>query len=315
MHIVLAGLFLFGFFVLLLIGSGVVERVVVPIAVGILGESHFAETSALDIGSRGPMLGFGILFCATVGRIYLPTYYWLIVFVALLTAVDLVWLWWLGKGASEREWTVGDAGIYHLKTKEQLKPTFIWSRQDYFQTDAYHGYSLYALELYEEAGLRARNEYRSEADWIRDKTAALELCPQCRQLDLHLSAPLSDSSWQIFPFYDYWTPYLCGALEAVSEESRAWWRQWVLPNFDPANQISVDRDDWDFHVNELLEAYPELREKLDNDWTCPDRWRRLMNRELPILAMGEDTFQKMAREAHPEGRTLLYQVDGTVEVR
>lgn len=86
-------LILFGFFAAVILGSAIVERIIAPVAAIVLGRSRLARIPITDVGRRGMPIGMGIWFLVQFCEVQLAFYWWVLIFVTLLTTVDLIWLW------------------------------------------------------------------------------------------------------------------------------------------------------------------------------------------------------------------------------
>ncbi|MBW3635165.1 MAG: hypothetical protein KY445_01710 [Armatimonadetes bacterium] len=309
------------------VAAGLLAQILfVPLIVRVVGEKHFAKLSLFDIGTLCVAGGIGGVVASVLPHPFL----WLGILQLGLILYGLFWLWSAGRGAGGKEWEiVGERSVRRLDGGA-LQPLFLWQRQDYHQTDAFHGYSHYFLELHDESGRLARNGYRSETEKDAEKAALFALLPTLRALDLVLVCRVEPLWWSVATFLDPWTPLLCGPLNQLSEDERQWWRQWLAPQFDITREILIDAAQWRAHLGSLSAAYPDfwrqaarraVEEKqimpqfeTSEYWSWPHQLREieitLSQTEAPVLAMSGAVFQTSARQAIGEnGGTMGYNFE------
>jgi len=309
------------------ISAQIAQRVVVPILVRMLGEKRFASPSAFDGCSLGIVGAFAamvlpVVFTAKRGPFHASPL-WTFPLVALgITIYGLIWLWSLGHGARQREWRIENGRIFH-RNGEELRPAFVRERSNYFQTDAFNGYSHYFLDLHDDEKLLGTNAYTSEEEFERERKAVDELA-RARRLDLIWLHRVEPKKWQYVRFPDEWTPVLCGPLKLLNEDDQAWWRAWTLPDFAPGIGTEININDAQERLERLRAAYPELQTPPDK----PDAilksvgrvWvdtnfdlDRLLVTNGPVIALDNARFQELSREAvaQPNRRVqLLHNNDG-----
>lgn len=320
----LAGWFVGGFFV-----AQIAQRVVVPILVQILGPQRFASPSAFD-GCTLALIGAFVTPLLTVfvtdkrapiqGK---PGLALLIVAVGV-TLYGLAWLWALGRGGQKREWNI-ESGRIVGRDGAPLRPNSVRERSDYFQTDAFNGYSHYFLELYDEDRLLATNAYSSNEEFAADLQRAKEASTvggaPLRSLDLIWLNRIEPKVWRYARFPDSWTPILCGSLDRISHADAAWWHEWTMPEFAAHSALAVDVADATARVQRLRNAYPELQTPLD-DLDIGRCWAdfnfdldALLSSHGEVIAVDQARFQQMAHKAAGDQVQMLHDLDGLAKLK
>lgn len=320
----LAGLIIGGFFV-----AQIAQRIFVPILVQMLGAQHFAAPTAFD----GCTLAIVGMFVTPLAALFLsakrapihahPAWALLIIAVGI-TLYGLAWLWMLGRGGHEREWSV-EAGRIVGRDGAELRPSSVRERSNYFQTDAFSGYSHYFLELYDEENLLATNAYTSNderaADLQRVREAGAPGAAPLRSLDLTWLNRIEPRVWRYARFPDSWTPILCGSLDRLGAEDAEWWHEWTMPQFVSHLAREVDVADATTRVERLRTVYPELQTPPDN-LDIGRCWAdfnfdldALLSSHGAVIAVDEARFQQMAHEATGDRAQMLYDLDGLVKLR
>lgn len=247
----LVAFFLAGFIV-----AQLAQRIVVPLLVQLLGEHRFASPSAFDGCTLGIAGGVVMILLSAFMKKQVSSLGWSLVIIFLgISTYGLVWLWCLGFRARKRGWSIKDNQIVS-RNGEALHPTFVRERSDYFQTDAFNGYSHYFLDLYDDQAQIATNAYNSEDEKNRDREAVDKLL-QVRRLDLAMVWPAEALKWAVYYFGETWTPLLCGPLEKLTPSQRKWWRQWLIPNIDQKSEIVINPAEWHEHLQVLREQYAD----------------------------------------------------------
>ncbi|BCM90792.1 hypothetical protein IAD21_02654 [Abditibacteriota bacterium] len=296
----------------------IAQRIIVPILVQILGERRFASPSAFDgctLGIVGALVaGFGMIFWdarnKAAAKYHQPVYspLWILLIVAIgITLYGLIFLWVLGSNAKKHEWKIVNERILDGH-EQQLHPTFIRERTDYTQTDAYNGYSQYFLELHNDSGLLGTNAYNSEAEFKRDMERVSELT-NARRLDLIWAIRVESRKWMVAYFPNSWALFLCGTLDRLTDADRLWWHSWTYPNFAARIAVELDTHDALERLNRLQEAYgKEMGEENSNASEFPEKLRRILLSEGPVVALDRARFDEQVNEAR--GNIIMFWHEG-----
>ena len=323
----------------------------VPLVVRAVGEEKFVEMSGLEpFGS--------VLFSAISGALLysfaaqkwgaLPA---LLLFplVSLLCVIHaIVWLKVAAKGEGKKEFQICEKQVVRLNDGNVLQPAFVKQEADFRQTDAFHYYHFYRLLLCDESGVLARNGYLNDEKKQIALREILECARDvpCRALDLVLVRRQTETLWWQVTLSQEQVPLLCGSLSQLSEESRAWWRRWLRPQFPEDGFSEIFPDELQHHFGALKRAYPALipdstrsenaPEELEAQMAALDRkkdWNQLVElsreygkvrennwlllemllrrNDAPIQFMTQQRFEAEVKKVAPNGATLSYgSVDG-----
>lgn len=203
------------------------------------------------------------------------------------------------RAARKKEFGWRDERLVRIADGAALHPTFAKSTSAYLRTGPSSGYSLYALQLFDDGGVIARNRYVHERAVRRDLDRLARL--GCEHLDAQVV-------WQASPTVLYachlgpWAELFCGRPEAMPEASRRFWQQWVRPRFPAEGSAEVATAELRAHLAPLVEAEPREGERL----------RRLLERAGPsVRIMTERARRALERDLRGRrGLSLLEREDG-----
>lgn len=224
--------------------------VLTPLALKLLGERRFVETSATEgcayVANPAivTVLVLGLMPVFEKARAqahhqqshftYWPSAIGIVLAISLMFALySVIELWMMGVGHRRREFVIRDGAVVRRRDRARLLPTFVAQERDYVNTALACWHGLYSLTLQDSSGPLARNAYLSEAEMQEDLRDVLKAVPECRAFASDLTVVWQESPTRLQVVYlDHaWASLLCGPLTEISSECRSWWRQWLLPDF------------------------------------------------------------------------------------
>lgn len=307
-------------------------NLLVPLVVHAAGRERYADPDGLDGCAVG--LGGG----AATALLIVPVWHLLGWGMGLLTvpAVGVLALGWglvtlqfAGFGRGRREFLLTEDGdVRAARDGLSLAPACVLWDSEYHQTDAYRGYTYYSLELYDVAGRPlARNGYRGEdamrADLRRLTDAARAGAAPCLGLDVLFVWRRGPLDWLRWTPQQGWLPLLCRETPGAGEEPLEGWRPYLLPALGTASGRRRLTDSDLSSLAGALETTAAREGVTDRAlWNDVALLRALARRagDDGLLAVTTAEYEAMAREAAPDGGTLMHSSEGglvavTVEPR
>ncbi len=290
-------------------------NLLLPLLISLFGTRRFAEQEGLDVGTY--VFYGGIVsasaFTSVEGKYGMWAPSVLFPLIALfITVYSAFWLWSRGIGHRGREFQLIDGGIVRTADRQVLAPMWIERASEYIQTDAFRGYSLYALTLHDASGCLARNGYVSaeECKQIFRDTLQAGAENDCRGLDLYFIWRETPLRWLQMEMSQSWAAVLCGTLSELSPEGRDWWRQWLLPHFPDEGQGVVGPEELSARLEELLLHYSDRIDPAQgSDVTS------LIHRSAGPIEMMTSCCRDLAIKAvAPHGATVAYTMEDRLVV-
>lgn len=302
--------------------------VFLAIATALFGKRRFVEASGTDgcnymvISGIVCTLVFQLLPVVDKARTLAhlshlgPGLAWMIVLgipaLFALYAVLELRLW--GAGHQTPEFAIQGDAVVRLRDGAALHPTRVVQEKTYHETALMCGYGLYALVLFNADGTAARNGYLSEDEMRQMLRRVLTLArPQdCRAMDdLCFVWPESQTRLQRATFGQEWAGVLCGSLVRLSAESRAWWQQWLMPEFPEDGLVSLPVPELASRFQELQQAYVALIQSESTLHVGCNALRMLIERaKTDVLLMTSGRFEVFVSRQFGQTQIVAHEDQG-----
>jgi hypothetical protein len=280
----------------------------VPPIVRAIGERHFVELSGLEpMGYAAPLALIIAVVCPLIEHKYgFGPALWVLPISSLLACAYAVSCLWVSKGEHpQREFEIGDS-IVRVADNVTLQPHYVMHDSHYHDMNGMGtGYSYYYLTLHDENGALAKNSYLHKSEQETDLWQVLEVANKthpCRAMPFLLfvwrEAPLKWLEAVLLPDN---APVLCGSLSELSEESRAWWRQWLFPDFPADGLAEASRQEIGMRFGELRQAYSEAF-SIGNTSSFFQQFLERAGDQIQIMTYKR--YEMLAFEAAPNGGTF-----------
>lgn len=273
------------------------------LAVALLGEEKCLDTSSVNGCNWWPMsvLVSTALVLLSAGRLGWSSLS-LVPVGPLLTAIVLALTLRFGqRGARQREFEIRDGKLVDRTTGKALHPAYVESNSAYCGTGPASGYCLYTLAVHDGQGGRWSNGYvsRSENDRM---LAILTRQFACLALSLGVECRESPTKFQWVVLGAEWAHLLCGDLDKLTPQDRAWWRQWLQPAFGASGSREVTREEVGAALDQLQAAYGEQYQSLERMQSDIGAIRSLLAKTRgPIRMATEEAHSRATEKARGDG--------------
>jgi hypothetical protein len=271
-----------------------------------------------SLALAGGVVNVALASIAHIPKVGLARIWWILLIPPLAMVIyGILWLWLTGRGHRRREFAIRDGQIVRRRDGIRLAPQWMEQGSEYHQTDAFLGYSFYALTLYGDGGeLLARNGYLNEAEYEDDIERVLAANqPECRAIDLYLLCEETPTRWLQVRLDGDWARILCGPLLRLSEQSRLWWRRWLRPELPIEGRATIGLVEFRERVAELTETYGDEIRRLSNGEKRLDLLNAFTRRATEqVQVMTPVAYKKRAYDISPNGGTFCHDGDEPLQV-
>ena len=235
--------------------------VLMRILVRIVGKKRCAPPAAVSIGYAALFAGLAAMAGTEVSLSFASPFFCAFVPIGMIASAlaALFYLLIMGGGKRKTEFNVKKEYIRGKgKPKRKLDAEYIREDAAFHKSLSKAGFYTFKVGLYDGTGLIAENIYVDREEKDKDITKLVEIMGIC-----HLSLVLvreEPGAVHSVTLADDWTPILCGGLEGLLEEHRAWWRQWLRPAFNDGGTQEVDVETIRIELDMFVQVYADNAE-------------------------------------------------------